>query len=692
MTASPSLNRPIARWRTLARRLVMAGLPMALVLLAATPAKATLDDLLGGSASDEPELLAPEIAYVPVVTRATPDSIEVLWQIAPDYYLYRDKTKATLSDAGDARLGEPEVDEGTIQHDEFFGDVAVWREEARMVLPLATPAEPGSNATLTIAWQGCADIGVCFPPKETTLTVAFAETTGAVGLSEGGLPALTGLSSSSAGAQSDVAAVAQAVQTAPTEQATSAAAAPLQSEHGRLAALLGSRGLWLNAAMFFGLGLLLAFTPCVLPMIPILSSLIVGKGDAMTPRRAFGYSLVYVLVMATTYAVLGVIVGLSGYNIQPLLQDPLVLGGIAVLFVLLSLSMFGLYELQVPRGVQAKLTNWSNSQRGGDLGGVALMALISTLIVGPCVTAPLAGALIYIADTGNAAIGGVALFSLGLGMGAPLLLIGTSAGTLLPRAGAWMDRTKQFFGILLLAMAIYMLSRFLPASITMALAGALAIGTAVLVGATDTLGKDSTGGHRFAKSVGLVVGVYGLALMVGALSGGGSYFRPLETLAVRDGGNGAVGAVGNNGATANAAVSGADRLLPETHNGELVFQPVKGPDGLLAAVQQASADGRPVMLDFYADWCISCKEMEAFTFTDPAVQAALGNTLVVQADVTANDAEDQALLKQFGLFGPPGIIFYDALGNEVPGAQVVGFVPAVRFAEHVGKVIGGQSS
>lgn len=539
-----------------------------------------------------------------------------------------------------------------------------------MVLPLATPAEPGSEATLEIAWQGCADIGVCFPPKTTTLKVTFAAAADA------------------ADDSNDLNAAVLANTSGESGTPVAADAEPLQSEQGRLASMLGSRSLWLNAATFFGLGLLLAFTPCVLPMIPILSSLIVGRGDSMTSSRAFVLSLVYVLVMATTYAVLGVIVGLSGYNVQPFLQDPAVLSVIAGLFVLLSLSMFGLYELQVPRALQSRLSTWSNDQRGGEIGGVAVMAFISTLIVGPCVTAPLAGALIYIADTGDAAIGGVALFSLGLGMGAPLLLIGTSAGTWLPRAGAWMNRTRQFFGVLLLAMAIYMLSRFLPSSITMALAGALAISTGVLYGATDTLTRESTGTQRFAKGVGLVVSVYGLALLVGALSGGGSYLRPLESLASAGGGNVRLGASALSSQNAGQDVG----RRGSEGGGELAFRLVKGPAGLQAAVAEASAQGRPLMLDFYADWCVSCKEMEAFTFTDESVHAALGNALVVQADVTANDAEDQALLKQFGLFGPPGIIFYDTAGNEIPGARVVGFVPAERFAAHVERAIGATAS
>jgi len=700
------MNRPLTLLALLLSVVLVAGAALAgvpdgsgdartgLTDAPASPGGSTsaLTDLFGGGASGEPELLSPDVAYTAVVTHASPGRIEVLWRIEPGYYLYRDKTRLALDGAGEAVAGEPVFDEGSIQHDEFFGDVAVWRDETLIVLPLDAPAAPDGDATLTISWQGCADIGVCFPPKESVLHVVFDDDVaglgGAAGGSQDGGPANGPANGLEGGAGSGPTNGSEAVPgdrsgdlgfagstggSADDANAVgsggSLAAVPLESEQGRLAGLLASRGLWLNAAMFFGFGILLAFTPCVLPMIPILSSLIVGQGGSMTTGRAFRLSLVYVLVMASAYAVLGVIVGLSGYNVQPLLQDPVVLSVVAALFVVLSLSMFGLYELQVPRGLQQRLTGWSNSRQGGEVGGVAVMALLSTLIVGPCMTAPLAGALIYIADTGNAAVGGVALFSLGIGMGVPLLLVGLSAGSLLPRAGMWMERVKQVFGIVLLGMAVYMLSRFLPPSVTMALAGALALASGVLFGATDTLTRESGGAQRFGKAAGLIVAVYGVALLVGALAGGANYRAPLGALAAR-GGDGGIAAAGEHG---------------------LAFRPVKGPDGLGAAVAEASASGRPLMLDFYADWCVSCKEMEAFTFTDPAVQAALGDALVVQADVTANDAADQALLEQFGLFGPPGIVFYDAAGQEIPGARVVGFVPAGRFAEHVARAIGGRA-
>jgi thiol:disulfide interchange protein DsbD len=342
-----------------------------------------------------------------------------------------------------------------------------------------------------------------------------------------------------------------------------------------------------------------------------------------------------------------------------------VLTGIALLFVLLSLSMFGFYELQMPVSLQAKLTQWSNKQGGGQVGGVAAMGFISTLIVGPCVTAPLAGALLYIAKTGDAVVGGAALFALGLGMGAPLLLIGTSAGKLVPKAGAWMNTTKYIFGILMLAMAIYMMSRFLPATLTMALYGVLAIMSGVYLGATDSLTRESSGMSRFGKGAGLAVAVYGAALFIGALAGGGSYTAPLTAF------NSGSGAVAND----------TQQLAQGQHS--LPFQRVKSVQDLQNAVTQAKAQGRPVMLDFYADWCISCKEMDAFTFADPRVQELLASAVVVQADVTRNDKDDQELLKAFDLFGPPGIIFYNAKGEELRAARVVGFMNADKFSSHI---------
>lgn len=621
----------------------------------------SLDDLLNVDKAGG-ELLPPELAYLPQIDAATSNQIDVRWFIEDGYYLYRDKLSFALQQADGLQVANAMVSEGIDQFDDFFGQVKILRESAQASLELSgqTASSTSLDATLIINYQGCADIGVCFPPSVTELPVNFAPVKVAAVVTSGDNGDFV---DSAKPPQSRLTALTPADETPATAQM------PAQSEQDRLFGLLGSSNLWVTIATFFGLGLLLAFTPCVLPMVPILSSLIVGQGKSMSAFRAFQLSLVYVLVMASTYAIVGVIVGLSGYNVQAFLQNPWVLTSIAMLFVALSLSMFGFYQLQMPSSVQTKLTQWSNKQGGGQVTGVAAMGFVSTLIVGPCVTAPLAGALIYIAKTGDALIGGTALFALGLGMGAPLLLIGASAGKLVPRAGTWMNTINHVFGILMLAMAIYMLSRFLPTTLTMSLYGILALMSGVYLGATDSTSHDSSGWQRFSKGAGIAVSLYGAILLVGALAGGSSYSTPLRAL------------VAGNNQNSNGAKQHA-----------LPFQPVKSVDELQQLVTRAKTEGRPLMLDFYADWCISCKEMEAFTFTDDRVQNQLSNAIVVQADVTANDADDQALLKQFDLFGPPGIIFYNANGRELPAARVVGFMNAEKFSAHIQRFIGGSSA
>ena len=611
------------------------------------------DTNIFGTSSSQDDLLPPELAYLPQISSANFQNIGVRWFIEPGYYLYRHKLSFEIENLPDAVISAVNLDPGVDQHDEFFGDVKVFRDSANARIDIsgvnADTLTTGSN--LIISYQGCADIGVCFPPGKVSLPLSFDANS-----PDAPIVAASVFSAPNSGDASE-----QLIATSTTR----ATAPEGQSEQDRLFTMLSNNSLWLTVATFFGFGILLAFTPCVLPMVPILSSLIVGQGDKISTFRAFQLSLIYVLVMATTYAIVGVIVGLSGYNVQAFLQNPWVLSGIAALFVVLSLSMFGFYELQMPVRLQEKLTKWSNKQGGGQVSGVAAMGFISTLIVGPCITAPLAGALIYIAKTGDAVIGGAALFALGLGMGAPLLLIGTSAGKFVPKAGAWMNAVKYVFGIIMLGMAVYMISRFIPSSVTMALYGVLALFSGIYFGATDTLTRDSSGWQRFGKGLGLVVLLYGVALLIGALSGNGSYTTPLRGIASNS----------TNGASS------------EEHG--LAFAPVKSVSELNQIVALASRENRPVMLDFYADWCISCKEMEAFTFTDSTVQDLLRNAVVIQADVTANDDLDQEMLKHFDLFGPPGIIFYDTEGYEIRSARVVGFMSADKFSSHIQRHLGG---
>ena len=410
---------------------------------------------------------------------------------------------------------------------------------------------------------------------------------------------------------------------------------------------------------FFGIGLLLAFTPCVFPMIPILSGIIAGQGRNITTRKAFALSSVYVVAMALTYTVAGVLAGLFGQNLQAAFQNPWIIWLFAAVFVGLAMSMFGFYELQLPSSLQSRLSELSNRQEGGNLIGVAIMGLLSALIVGPCVAPPLAGALIYIGQTGDALLGGLALFALSMGMGAPLVAIGTSAGKLLPRAGAWMDAVKAVFGVLMLAVAIYLLERVIPEAAAMLLWGALLIVSGVFLGAFQHTPIEATGWRKLWKGAGILLVVYGALMLVGAAAGGRDTLQPLRGIVLAGPGGGTAG--------------------PQ----RVAHRPVKTVADLDRELAAAKAAGRPVMLDFYADWCVYCKQLEKETFPDPAVQAALSEGVVLQADVTANDDADKALLARIGIPGPPAMIFYAADGSERRGSRLLGFMPPKEFREHV---------
>jgi thiol:disulfide interchange protein DsbD len=560
------------------------------------------------------EPLDPEQAYKFSARALDDKTIEARWDITPDYYMYREKIAFR---ADGAKLGAPELPKGKEKDDEFFGRVETYRGTLTIRIPVI---EGSGSLVLKAESQGCWDEGICYPPmtQEAKLTLA---------------------------AMSSSAPAPGAVSPAPTSEVT-APASDAGDESGRIAQLLKGSGFWVAVASFLGFGLLLSLTPCVFPMIPILSGIIVNHGHAVTHARAFVLSLAYVLGMAVTYALVGVAAGFSGTLLSAALQNVWVLGTFALVFIALSLSMFGFYELQLPTALQSKLSDTAN-HRGGSLPAIAVMGALSALIVGPCVAAPLAGALLYIAQTKDAVLGGVALFAMGLGMGAPLLLVGLFSRSLLPKAGPWMEAVKKFFGVLLLAVALWLVSPVLPGWAVMLGWAALLIVPAIYLHALDPLPNNAHGWQKFWKGIGVVLLIYGAALLLGLLGGSRD---PLQPLAFLKG--------------TGTAVSPAP-----------IFEKVKSLDELDARVASAT---RPVMLDFYADWCVSCKEMEKFTFSDPAVAAKMKEFVLLKADVTANNADDKALLKRFGLFGPPGIIFFRD-GKEIAGLRVVGYQPAEQF-------------
>ncbi|MEM6641024.1 MAG: protein-disulfide reductase DsbD [Pseudomonadota bacterium] len=598
--------------------------PVALPVAATTASNDTLLSALGsaGIITNEGETLAPEVAFPFFADMVDDYTIRVRFNIADEHYLYKHKFEFTAaSDA--AQLGRPRLPTGKAKYDEFFGDTEVYYGQNDILIPISRATPDAGEIELTAAFQGCSEDGICYPPMERTTLIALSQA--------GNAPPPT-LSADASGGSG---------------------AGPVSEQDG-LAELIRTGSLPIVLLTFFALGVGLAFTPCVLPMVPILSSMIMGQGENVTARRGFVMSLAYVLPMALTYTVAGVAVALAGKNIQAIFQNPYILVTFAVVFVALALAMFDVYQFQMPTGLQNRLNRISSQQSGGSLVGVGVMGVLSALIVGPCVAAPLVGVLIFIGQSGDAVRGGLTLFALSLGMGAPLLLFGASAGKLAVSAGAWMNTVKGIFGILLLGVAVWLLARVLPPRITMVLWAALAVGLGVVLGVFKK--GDGMGPGPLSRFAGVAATVYGLALGVSAALGG---FDPVSPL----------------------------RGTPFHAEQHLEFERIKTLDDLDLAVARASAEGRPVMLDFYADWCVSCKEMEKYVFTRPEVHSALGDALLLQADVTANDAEDQALLKRFNIFGPPTIAFFDPQGQEIESARVVGYMKAEPFTEHVSSTL-----
>jgi thiol:disulfide interchange protein DsbD len=568
------------------------------------------------------EPLPPEQAFRFSARAVDAKTIEASWQITDQYYMYRDKFKFA---AEGGTLGAAKYPPGKVKDDENFGKVETYRKEVKILIPVET----AGAVTLKAVSQGCWDGGICYPPINHEARVDMLA----------------------------AAAPAGAVSTAPTSAGT-AKVGTAGDETSRIAGLFKGDNLALVLASFFGFGLLLSLTPCVFPMIPILSGIIVNHGHAVSHLRAFILSLAYVLGMAVTYAIVGVAAGLSGTLLSAALQNAWVLTAFALVFVVLSLSMFGFYELQLPAALQSKVSDTANKQ-GGSLPAIALMGALSALIVGPCVAAPLAGALLYIAQTGNATLGGAALFVMALGMGAPLLLVGAFSRTLLPKSGPWMEGVKKFFGVIMLATALWLVSPVIPLWSQMLGWALLMVVPAIFLHALDPLPSNAHGWQRLGKGLGVVLLLGGAAMLMGVLGGAKDPLQPLGFLRA-----------------GNAA---------EVHGP--AFERVATVDKLDARLAEAKAAGQPVMLDFYADWCVSCKEMERFTFADTKVAARMKQMVLLQADVTANSDADKALLKRFGLFGPPGIIFWSGAGIELADLRVVGFQNADTFLPTLERVL-----
>ncbi len=575
----------------------------------------------------EDELLQPDQAFEFFASVKDDRTVHVNWAIADGYYLYREKVQLELINADGVKLGTYDIPRGAPKQDEAFGQVETFHDELAFDLPLIRSVQSAQTITLQAKYQGCADRGVCYPPMSKNIDLA--------------LPVAQQL----------------AVQ---QPAAAQQAAAPELSEQDQIVQSLHKDSFPITLLSFFGFGLLLSLTPCIFPMIPILSGIIVGHGNRITTGRAFLLSLSYVLASALTYTVFGILAALFGSNLQTAFQQPWIIGLFSAIFVVLSLSMFGFYHLELPKSLQVKLHNSSEIHRDGSLWGAAIMGALSSLIVGPCVAAPLAGALIYIGQTGDAVLGGGALFALGLGMGVPLLLLGASAGKLLPKAGNWLNSAKAVFGVIMLAVAVWMLSRILPGNVIMVLWAMLLIFPAIYLSAVDPLPENSSGWRKLWKGLGLMMLSYGLLLLIGFSLGNSNPLKPLQGLGL---------------STAQAAVESG-----------ISFERVASLAALETRIKQANANHQAVMLDFYADWCISCKEMETYTFADPSVKKELAGLVLLQVDVTNNSDDDKALLAKFKLIGPPAILFFGLDAQEKTANRVIGYQNAETFIKSLQRV------
>ena len=606
----------------------------------------TLRDLIEAGRA-EPEFLHPDAAFRVDASAPEPAVAVVRWRIEPGYYLYRKRIEAALGDGSPdgTSIAGLDLPPGEVRDDPYFGRVQVFRSEAAATVRLRHAGPPPPALDLAVVYQGCADAGLCYPPIRKVVAIRLD---GSGAGPPAGAGAVTPGGSAAPGA-------------GPAAPAGSGGAPGAAfSETDRIAHFLRTDGLGESLAVFFGFGLLLSFTPCIFPMIPILSSILVA--DGRTGRtRGLRLSLAYVSGSALTWATAGGIAGLLGANVQAALQNPWALGAVSAAFVALAASMFGLFRFELPNAWTTRAAGWTNRAGGaGGHAGAAAMGLVSALVVGPCVAAPMAGAVLYIGHAGDALRGGLALFAMGFGMGVPLLVLGASSGRLLPRVGPWMDAVQQAAGVVLLGVAAYLLERVFPTWAVMAgwavVAAAAGVVLARAVRRQSPRGSIGRGLRYAGGGAAVAAAVYAVALLTGAATGAQDPLRPLAGLR-----------------------SAADP-------GRIEFITIKGldgPGGLEAALARAAASSRFVMLDFYADWCVSCKEMEESTFGDPRVRAALDGVELLRADVTRNDTADRALLKRLGVLGPPAILFFGPDRQERRRYRTVGFKDPEEFTSRV---------
>ncbi|MDG2107850.1 MAG: protein-disulfide reductase DsbD [Woeseiaceae bacterium] len=581
--------------------------------------KISFNKLSGNLISDP---LPVDEAFIPKAFAIDGNTIKFSIHILPDYYLYQSKI-SVVSLNKKVKIGQLNLPKGKIKTDEWLGEQEVYFEEVLGHAAIARATPEAMDLKIELNYQGCKVDSICYMPVSKILTINLPESIVKSDLSK------------------------SIIYNEPI------------SEQARLAQIIMESNIWIAAGLFFLAGLGLAFTPCVLPMVPILSGIIAGEGNNVNSMRGFMLALSYVMGIAIVYTVAGIATAALGLQLQASFNQPWILILFAGLFVVLALGMFGVYDLQMPSNIQSKLSNISGSQRSGTMIGAFVMGALSSLIITACVTPALIAALTVIAQTGDILRGGSALFAMSLGMGTPLLAVGATQGKLLPKAGSWMVVVKSVFGFMMLGLAIWMLSRILSGPVSMMLWAILIFIIGIFMGGLTTLTANSKGSQKLAKGFGFLMIIYGIILLIGSLAGGSNPLKPFASINFND----------------------ASILEESVH--DLPFQHIKSIDDLDREIAVASNDGKSVLLDFYADWCVSCIEMEKYTFSDTIVQSALSNTIWLQADVTANDEIDQILLKRFGVFGPPTIIFFDINGSQRHGYEVIGYMNADAFVEHV---------